>query len=140
MPDGIMNDLETESHVGAGITIGYREDVDPVDIFPALKKMPYSRGQAPNHSGRVNICDGVGQILCPENKPNKILARQRTGIGEKYRVLAGFEHKQPLIAQEFYTGPYGTFGMEPASVKLCIRTGEKIPCKKIHFLTASREI
>ena len=49
--DRLVNDLETERHIGAGITIGYRKYVDPVDIFPALKKVPYTRGQATNHSG-----------------------------------------------------------------------------------------
>jgi len=66
--DGLVNDLEAESHVGAGITIGYRKNVDPVDVFPALEQVSYTGGQTPHHPGRIDISNGLGQNLKPVNK------------------------------------------------------------------------
>ena len=70
-----MNNLETESHIGAGITIRYRKNIDPVDVLPALEKALYTGGQTPHQAGRINVRNALGQCFKPgENELNKSLA------------------------------------------------------------------
>jgi hypothetical protein len=67
VPDGLVNDLEAESHVGSGIPIGYRKYVYPVNVFPALEQVSYTGGQSPHHPGCIDISNGLCQNLKPGN-------------------------------------------------------------------------
>ena len=119
--DGLMNNLEAKRHVGAGIAIRHRENINPVDIFATLKKVPYTSGQASYHAGRINVSNSLGQNLKPgEKEPAKSLACRESSFGEKNRVLAGLTRRQTSMIIKTLTGPYGTFGMEPASLHYVI--------------------
>jgi len=119
--DGLVNDLEAESHIGAGIAIRHRENINPVDIFATLKKVPYASSQASHHAGRINVSNSLGQNLKPgEKEPAKSLACREFCFGEKNRVLAGLARRQTSMIIKPLTGPYGTFGMEPASLHYAI--------------------
>ena len=136
--DGLVDNFETEGHVGAGIAIRYLEDIYLVDVLATLKKVPYAGGQASHHAGRINVSNSLGQNLKPgEKEPAKSLACREFCFGEKNRVLAGLARRQTNMIIKPLTGPYGTFGMEPASLHYAYDRGK--PCKKTHFLTASRE-
>ena len=116
--DGLMNDLEAKRHIGAGIAIRHREYINPVDVFATLKKVPYTGGQTPHHAGRINVSNSLCQNLKPGKKePIKSLACREPCFGEKNRVLAGLARRQTSMIIKTLTGPYGTFGMEPASLQ-----------------------
>ena len=116
--DGLMNDLEAKRHIGAGIAIRHRENINPVDIFATLKKVPNSGSQTPHHAGRINVSNSLGQNLKSGKKePIKSLACRDPCFGEKNRVLAGLACRQTNMIIKPLTGPYGTFGMEHASLQ-----------------------
>jgi hypothetical protein len=113
-----MNDLEAKRHIGAGIAIRNRENINPVDIFTTLKKVPNTSGQTPHHAGRINVSNSLCQDLKPGKiEPAKSLACREICLGEKNRVLAGLARRQTSMIIKTLTGPYGTFGMEPASLQ-----------------------
>ena len=93
--DGLMNNLEAKRHIGAGITIRHRENINPVYVFATLKKMPNTGGQTPHHAGCINVSNSLVQNLKPGKKePAKSLACRESNLGEKSRVLAGLTRSQ----------------------------------------------
>jgi hypothetical protein len=76
---GLVDDFETESHVGARITIGYRENINTVNVFPTLEKALNGGGQSVHHAGRVNVGNGLGQSYKPAN--NGLIIREHAWHG-----------------------------------------------------------
>ena len=59
--DRLVDHLEAERHIGAGVPIRHRKNINPVDVFPASEKVPDRGGQSPHHALGINVSNGLGQ-------------------------------------------------------------------------------
>ena len=56
----LKNGLESKGHIGARITIWHRENIDAVQVLPALKHVTNTGRQRTQQTGRIEVGNRCG--------------------------------------------------------------------------------
>ena len=68
-PEGVSHGAQRQRKVGAGITIGHREDIDAIELFPTRGDPVRRRVKSAGESRSIEISDADGHqpsALCDD--------------------------------------------------------------------------